>query len=199
MKPVILPIPSLNGSRLVLSPLKENEIAILGKSLMSEKTWMCARRGVTDENAFHRYMSKLLVRQNAGDAVTLVARLKDSGEIAATSTFWNPAADLAKIEIGFTWVADKFMRTFVNTEKKLIMLEHAFERLKVKRVEFSVDPTNEKSNAAMIRIGAKLEGTLRKWRFLSDEDSGNRNIYSIIDDEWPEVRSLLKSHLARAK
>jgi len=171
----------------------------MGKSLLSPSTWMSAHRGVTDEKAFHHYMGTLLSRQNAGDAVTLVARLKESGEIAATSTFWNPAQNLAKIEIGFTWVADKWMRTFVNTEKKFLMLEHAFERLKVKRVEFSVDPTNEKSNQSMKRIGATLEGTLRKWRFLSDTDSGNRNLYSIIDDEWPGVSALLKSHLNRTK
>jgi N-acetyltransferase len=74
-----------------------------------------------------------------------------------------------------------------------LMLDYAFEKMKVNRVEFSVHPTNEKSNSSMRRLGAKLEGTLRKWRFLPGliPDDGNRNLYSIIDDEWPGIREQL--------
>jgi RimJ/RimL family protein N-acetyltransferase len=197
MNSPILASEFLSGSRLVLKPIHESDIAELGRTLLSPNTWMSARRGVTDEKAFQHYISKLITKQTAGEAITLVARLKENQEIAAMSTFWNPTLHLTAIEIGFTWVADKWMRTFVNTEMKFLMLEHAFETLRVKRVHFSVDPTNEKSNQAMARLGAKLEGTLRKWRFLSDQDSGDRNVYSIIDDEWPGVRSLLKSKLTK--
>ncbi len=116
---------------------------------------------------------------------------KFNGQFVASSVYQYPNENFRRVEIGFTWVADKWQKTFVNSELKLLMLDYAFNVMKVNRVEFSVHPTNEKSNRAMKRLGATLEGTLRKWRYIENLDDGNRNIYSIIDDEWPRLRSQL--------
>ncbi len=185
----------LEGPHIEMKPLSPLDSDELFETLMSQTTWMVAERGITDKNTFNSYLEGFFARQNKGEGLTLVAREKLSGQITSMSTFWNPSTNLTKIEIGFTWVADRWMRTFVNTEQKYLMLKFAFESLKVKRVEFSVDPRNERSNAAMKRLGAHLEGTLRKWRFLSENDKGDRNIFSIIDDEWPSVRSRLEWRL----
>lgn len=147
----------------------------------------------------------MIAKREKNEAMTLVARLRDTQEIVAMSTYQFPSPGFLKIEIGFTWIADSWHRTFVNTEMKSLMLQYAFETMGAKRVEFSVHPKNLKSNNAMIRIGATLEGTLRKWRFLAGRgegrgavgDDGNRNMYSIIDDEWPEVSRNIQSKLAR--
>jgi RimJ/RimL family protein N-acetyltransferase len=187
----------LAGPNLTLMPLAPLDSQPLYTTLMSETTWMVSERGIKDQPVFEKYIKAFLDRQEKQEGVTLVARVTRTSEIKAISTFWNFATNGSKIEIGFTWVADKWMRTFVNTEMKFLMLTYAFETLKVKRVEFSVDPTNEKSNKAMLRIGAKCEGTLRKWRFLSENDKGDRNIYSIIDDEWPEIKARLNKSRTR--
>lgn len=133
----------------------------------------------------------MLDRQAKSESLTIVAIHNETSEMLATSTYQYPSQGFKRVEIGFTWIADQWQRTFVNSELKYLMLEHAFEDMRVVRVEFSVHPNNQKSNAAMKRLGATLEGTLRKWRFLSGADDGNRNIYSIIDDEWPDIKARL--------
>ncbi len=111
------------------------------------------------------------------------------------SSYLSPTVNFTGIEIGFTWIAKNFQRTFVNSEMKFLMLQYAFETMNVKRVQFSTDPVNEKSNQAILRLRAKFEGTLRKWRFNSSEDQGDRNIYSILDHEWNKVRLELQKKL----
>ncbi len=185
-----LQVTSLEGRNLSLKPLTEADLAPMAKALISDTTWFAKTRGLTTVPLFSDYFRPMIERRANGEAMTLVVRLH-TGEIVAMSTFQYPSAGFAKIEIGFTWIADSWQRTFVNTEMKYLMLKHAFETMGVKRVEFCVHPDNPKSNAAMIRIGATLEGTLRKFRFLTGSygigDNGNRNLYSIIDDEWPSV------------
>jgi RimJ/RimL family protein N-acetyltransferase len=136
-------------------------------------------------------------RQSRGETLALAAEHK--GKFVGMSVFQFPSEGFRRIEIGFSWVADDWQRTFVNSEMKFLMLNYAFETMKVARVEFSVHPVNAKSNAAMVRLGATLEGTLRKWRFLPGliPDDGNRNIYSIIDEEWPAIKQRLQSSLSR--
>jgi RimJ/RimL family protein N-acetyltransferase len=191
----LLNLEKLVGPNITLTPLTVKDLEPLFKALMSNTTWMVAERGIKDEKAFEKYIKSFLERQEKGEGLTLVARTNKSCEITSMSTFWNFSPTRTKIEIGFTWVADKWMGTFVNTEQKFLMLNYAFEKLNVRRVEFSVDPKNEKSNKAMKRIGASFEGTLRKWRFLSENDKGDRNIYSVIDDEWAEIKVRLENNL----
>ncbi len=193
-------VTSLEGRNLSLRPLTEADLAPLAKALISETTWFAKTRGLTTVPVFSDYFRPMIERRSTGEAMTMVARLH-TGEIVAMSTFQYPNAGFAKIEIGFTWIADSWHRTFVNTEMKYLMLKHTFESMGAKRVEFCVHPDNPKSNAAMIRIGAKLEGTLRKFRFLTGSygasDNGNRNLYSIIDDEWPTIDRQLRNNLSR--
>ena len=206
-----LDVTSIEGRRLILAPLTESDLIFLGKTLVSDTTWFTKTRGLSTPEKFADYFRPMIERRKTGEAMTLVVRLAQDippgekssggkrGETVATSTFQYPTPGFLKIEIGFTWVADNWHRTFVNTEMKYLMLKHAFEVMGAKRVEFSVHPKNPKSNAAMLRIGAKLEGTLRKWRFLPGAngvgDDGNRNMYSIIDDEWPEISARLSFHM----
>lgn len=190
---------SLAGQRIEMQPLRLEDLRPLAQALVSPTTWFSATRDMGTEEKFIDYFSGMISeRQDKGLSLTLIARDRETKEITGMSTFQNASAGFGRIEIGFTWIADKWQRTHVNSEMKLLMLTHAFEEMKAARVEFSVHPTNEKSNRAMQRLGAKLEGTLRKWRFIAGADDGDRNIYGIIDDEWPEVRSRLSALLKRS-
>ncbi|MES2526824.1 MAG: GNAT family protein [Bdellovibrionota bacterium] len=186
---------NLKGPRLTLKRAQTGDLLRLGNSLVSPSTWFSVTRKIDSVESFKTYFDKILERQNRGEALVLIAEYQD--EITAMSVFQYPSENFSKVEIGFTWIADKWQRTFVNSEMKLLMLDYAFGTMKVNRVEFSVHPDNQKSNQAMVRLGATLEGTLRKWRFLPGVDDGNRNMYSIIDNEWPIIRQKLNLSLSR--
>ncbi len=163
---------------------------------MSPSTWFTKTWGIDSSEAFVTYCTnRFLKQQSTGECLTLVIQNKPDGQLVATSTYHHADPDFTKVEIGFTWIGDQWQRSFVNTEMKFLMLEYAFEVMKVKRVEFVVHPNNEKSNVAMKRIGAVFEGTLRKWRFRPGSDDGDRSIYSVIDDEWPSKKIALKKLL----
>jgi N-acetyltransferase len=99
-------------------------------------------------------------------------------------------------EIGYTWLAASAVRTAANTEAKLLMLRHAFEEWRVHRVSFHTDMRNERSRAALARLGAVFEGTLRAHRLSSDLIPRDSARFSIVAAEWPQVRARLEQRLA---
>lgn len=187
---------SIEGPRLILRPLKSSDLRDTAQALVSPTTWFSMTRNIQTISDFENYFRPILQKQEAGESLSLLARLKSTSKIVGMSTFQYPSVQFTKVEIGFTWLSDSWQRTFVNSEMKYLMLAHAFEVMKTLRVEFSIHPKNTKSNEAIKRIGAQFEGTLRKWRYLPGSDDGNRNIYSIIDDEWPAVKSQLVKKLS---
>jgi RimJ/RimL family protein N-acetyltransferase len=104
------------------------------------------------------------------------------------------------VEIGGTWLAASTQRTGINTNAKLLLFEHAFTTLGVGRVDLKTDARNERSRAAIARIGATFEGVLRHWQpsMVPGEEGRLRDsaIFSILDTEWPDVRERLQSMLA---
>jgi RimJ/RimL family protein N-acetyltransferase len=105
------------------------------------------------------------------------------------------------LEVGWTWLSPSVWRTGVNVETKLLMLEHAFEALGCVRVELKTDARNERSRRAMAAIPAQFEGIMRKHMIVPDVGQRDSAYFSIVDDEWPEVRANLEHRLAaeRAK
>jgi RimJ/RimL family protein N-acetyltransferase len=121
---------------------------------------------------------------------------KASGRIAGSTRFRNIELPHRRVEIGFTFLARSFQRTHVNTEAKLLMLRHAFEVWGVNRVELLTDFLNDKSRAAIARIGAKQEGILRSHMVMRDGRIRDSVIFGITAGEWPEVRASLAQKLA---
>jgi RimJ/RimL family protein N-acetyltransferase len=100
------------------------------------------------------------------------------------------------VEIGWTWVGRPFQRTYVNTEAKYLMLRHAFETLGCTRVELKTNVLNERSRNAMKRIGCVEEGVLRKNTVNDDGVWRDTIYYSVLDDEWPGVKTRLETMLS---
>ncbi|HXI24842.1 MAG TPA: GNAT family protein [Pyrinomonadaceae bacterium] len=123
------------------------------------------------------------------------ASAPSAGEIVGTTRFYEIFANDRKAAIGYTWLAKSAQRTPVNTEAKLLLLTHAFETWKLVRVELITDVRNEQSRAAILRLGAKQEGILRKHLILPSGRVRDSVIFSITDDEWPEVKSRLQAKL----
>ncbi len=100
-----------------------------------------------------------------------------------------------RLEIGVTWLGASFQRSHINTEAKLLQLWYAFEKLRCRRVELKADVENTKSRAAIARLGAKEEGVFRKHMLYADGRNRDNVYFSIIDDDWPIVRTLLEQKL----
>jgi RimJ/RimL family protein N-acetyltransferase len=134
----------------------------------------------------------------SGQGVTFVTvDLAADRPVGATS-FLNMDRLNRKLEIGGTWIAPEWQRTPCNTEAKYLQLRHAFEDLAAVRVEFKTDSLNERSRAALLRIGAREEGTMRNHMIVLPGGRRRHSVYfSVIAEEWPEVRVHLESLLAR--
>jgi RimJ/RimL family protein N-acetyltransferase len=146
------------------------------------------------------YVEWLLGQAERDEAVPFAQRLTGSGRVAGCTRFmdlrrWRGRREPDEVEIGGTWLAADVQRTAANTEAKLLLLTHAFDVWHVDRVALATDERNDRSRAAIVRLGATFEGILRKHRpsKTPGEIGSARNtaLYSITADEWPAVRAAL--------
>lgn len=119
-----------------------------------------------------------------------------SGRAIGITTYRDIDARHRTLEIGGTWLGRPWWRTAINTEAKLLCLGHAFEALGANRVAIKTDIRNERSQAAIARLGAVREGVLRHQYVRRDGSLRDTVLYSIVPDEWPQVRSTLRERLA---
>ncbi len=123
---------------------------------------------------------------------------RETGRVVGSTRFWKIDRANRKLEIGHTWLGASMQRSGANTECKYLLLVHAFEVLGCVHVQFTTDVLNEKSRAAILRIGATQEGTVRHERIMPDGRKRDSVRFSIIDDEWPATRQRLERLLAKA-
>lgn len=146
---------------------------------------------------FRKFNRQVLEEQERGASVPFATFERKSKQIAGTTRFMNMDLPNRKVEIGSTWIAPRWQRTAVNTESKYLMLRHAFENWKCLRVELKTDALNQRSRQAILRLGAKEEGTLRKHMLTADSRQRDSVYFSILDTEWPEVKDRLEQKLNR--
>lgn len=142
------------------------------------------------------WVRQLLALRNADHGVSFVVRTLD-GRLVGSTSYLNVDGPNRRLEIGHTWYVADVRRTGVNAETKLLMLGHAFDELGCIAVELRTHFFNFASRAAIERLGAKLDGVLRSHQLLSDGSRRDTVVYSILDIEWPAVRSNLKFRLDR--
>lgn len=143
------------------------------------------------------YIESALEVQGEGTSQPFVTIERSSGRVVGSTRFGNYDAANRRIEIGWTWLARQWQRTTINTEAKYLMLTHAFEKLHCVRVELKTDVLNAPSRKAMLRIGAKEEGVLRKHTLMWTGRYRDSIYYSVLDEEWPQVKGRLEKLLAR--
>jgi len=137
-------------------------------------------------------IEELLAAEAAGSDLPLVTVERASGTVVGSTRFMNIDAANRRVEIGGTWIAPAWQRTALNTEAKYLMLRHAFETWQCVRVEFKTDALNTQSRKAILRIGAKEEGTLRRHLLTWSGRYRDTVYFSILDDEWPAVKANLE-------
>ena len=130
------------------------------------------------------------------DTVGFAMVLVETGEAVGSTTYMDIRPPHRGLEIGMTWIAEPYRGTFVNPEVKFLMLQHAFESIGCVRVQLKCDARNTRSQAAILKLGAKFEGRLRKHFVLPDGFIRDTMMYSITAEEWPELRERLSVRIA---
>ena len=141
-----------------------------------------------------RYVAEGLEQAGRGTALPF-AIVDPLGPVVGCTRYMNIAAEHRRLEIGSTFVGAPWQRSAINTAAKLLLLEHGFERLGCIRIELKADSRNMKSRNAILRIGATEEGTFRRHVICSDGHQRDTVYFSILADEWPDIKTRLQARL----
>ena len=191
----VLPI-VLDGEQVRLEPLTKVHAEALIAAAADGDLWNSNVTIIPSRDTIADYIQAALDGQAQGRELPFVIINKSSNQVVGTTRFYEIRPNDRAVAIGYTWLAKSAQRTAVNTESKLLLLTHAFEHWRCNRVELITDVLNEQSRAAILRLGAKQEGVLRKHLILPSGRLRDSVIFSIIDEEWPEVKARLNSKLA---
>jgi RimJ/RimL family protein N-acetyltransferase len=193
---VIEPI-TLVGSTIRLEPLSLDHLDGLAAVGLDPDLWRWIGFPVRTRDDLRRYLEDALRDREAGRAMPFATVLLEGERPIGSTRYGNVDLFNRRVEIGWTWIAKPWQRSAVNTEAKLLLLEHAFGRLGCNRVEFKTDSLNEQSRGALLGIGAKEEGILRNHMVTESGRLRHSVYYSVIREEWPAVRDGLRARLAR--
>ncbi|HEX9128805.1 MAG TPA: GNAT family protein [Gemmatimonadaceae bacterium] len=192
LEPVVL-----EGSFVRLEPMTLEHHAQLTEVGLDPEIWRLTIVMIRTAEEMRSYIDSALALQREGTSLPFVTIERSSGRVVGSTRFGNYDAANRRIEIGWTWLARPWQRTVINTEAKYLMLTYAFEKLHCVRVELKTDVLNAPSRKAMLRIGAKEEGILRKHTLMWTGRYRDSIYYSILDEEWSEVKGHLEKMLAR--
>lgn len=187
---------TLQGERISLRPLQYSDANALVQAAADGELWNLTVTIVPSATTVDAYLKKALDGRDAGTVLPFAIVLNETGEVMGSTRFWKVDPLNRKLEIGSSWISSRWQKTFVNTEAKYLMLRHAFEVMGCVRVQFTTDENNQKSRNAILRLGAQQEGIVRHERIMPDGRKRNSVRFSIIDDEWPQVRENLVRKLA---
>ncbi len=192
IEPVIL-----EGQHIRLAPLALSHQTRLCEIGLDERLWQLTTIRIQTVEEMREYLQTALEAQAEGTALPFVMIDKATQEIIGTTRYHNINQRHRRLEIGFTWIAPAWQRTFANTEAKYLMLKQAFENYRCVRVEFKADSGNRPSCRALLRLGAKQEGVLRNYAVSTHRGVRDLILFSIVDSEWPAVKARLEENLER--
>ena len=192
---IVVPV-TLEGLHVRLEPLKKAHLAGLAEVGLDEELWRWIPTAVRTREEMVAYIETALDEQQRGVSLPFAIVEKVTGRAIGSTRYGNIDRTHHRVEIGWTWVAREWQRTAMNTEAKYLLLKHAFESLGCMRVELKTDSLNEKSRAAILRIGAKEEGIFRNHMITASGRIRHSVYFSIIDSEWPEVKARLEARLS---
>ncbi len=188
---------TLEGSKIRLVPLSVDHLKDLAHHLLYPNAWHSLYWNIKNKSDLEQNIQKSIKIQKEGNGNNFAMILKSTQQAVGKSHFMNIVRSHQTLEIGGTWIGKAWQKTFINTEAKKLMLGYTFEKLKCHRVEFRVDAQNFNSQKAVLRIGAKFEGDLRNAILLPDGRKRDYKLYSIIDSDWPNIKSELSIRISK--
>lgn len=191
---IIAPV-TLEGRHVRLEPLSQAHHADLSAVGLAEELWRWIPTPVRTPEEMSTYITTALDEQARGASLPFALVEKARNRAIGSTRYGNIDRTHHRLEIGWTWLAPAWQRTAVNTEAKYLLLRHAFETLGCIRVELKTDSLNERSRAAILRIGAREEGTFRNHMITASGRIRHTVYFSILDSEWTAVKSRLQTML----
>lgn len=188
--PVILESP-----RVRLEPLSPEHLPGLAEAIRDGELWTLNVTSVPHPDQLEGFLQDAHQAHAEGRELAFATIDRESGRIAGSTRYRNIDSRHRRVEIGFTFIGRSWQRSHVNSEAKLLMLEHAFEHWQVNRVELLTDLLNLASRNAIARLGAREEGLLRSHMVMRDGRIRDSLIFSLIASEWPAARTALQNRL----
>ena len=185
----------LEGAHVRLEPLAKTHLAGLVEVGLDEELWRWIPTPVRTQEEMAAYIETALNEQKRGEALPFAIVEKSTSRAIGSTRYGSIDRAHHRVEIGWTWVARDWQRTAMNTEAKYLLLKHAFETLGCIRVELKTDSLNERSRAAILRLGAREEGIFRNHMITASGRIRHTVYFSIIDSEWPAVKARLEAKL----
>jgi N-acetyltransferase len=187
----------LEGYGLRLEPLNADHREGLAAAATDGRLWELRFTSVPEADLVHVYIEEAIAGQQAGVMMPWAVRELTTGSVVGSTRFHDIVTEVDRVEIGYTWYARRWQRTNVNTGCKLLLFRHAFDTLGCRVVGLRTDILNLVSQRAIEALGARKDGVLRHHTRRRDGTVRDTVFYSVLADEWPEVRRRLEQRLAR--
>ncbi|MGH8506836.1 MAG: GNAT family N-acetyltransferase [Stenotrophobium sp.] len=188
---------TLEGTYVVLEPLAAEHHEALSVAGADEAIFRWYPVSYSGAAQMREFITHGVAEQRAGRALPFAVRTRHDGCVVGSTRFAAIERTHRRAEIGWTWYAPAVQRTPVNTECKYLLLRHAFETLGLNRVEFKTDSLNDKSRAALLRIGATQEGIFRNHMVMQGGRIRHSVYFAVVREEWPQMRENLERRLAQ--
>lgn len=192
---VLKPV-TLEGRWVRLEPLAREHLPGLLAVGLAPELWALTVDRPRTPSDLTAYVDRALAEAGQGLALPFATVWRATGTVIGSTRFGNLAPEHRRAEIGWTWLGRDWQRTAANTEAKLLMLEQAFERWSLRRVEFKTSTLNQQSRNALLRLGAVEEGIFRQHMLNADGSNRDSVYFSLLDREWPAVKARLTARLA---
>jgi N-acetyltransferase len=190
---------TLTGAHASVEPLGTEHEQALERAAADGELWRLWYTSIAPPGKMGQYIATALDMRERLGAMPFVVRENASGEIVGCTRYFNVDGTNRRLEIGHTWYSKRAQRTAINTECKLMLLTHAFEKLACIAVEFRTHWFNHASREAIARLGAKQDGVLRNHQLMPDGSRRDTVVFSIIDGEWLAAKQHLMFQIERSR
>jgi RimJ/RimL family protein N-acetyltransferase len=189
----------LADDRVLLEPLESRHADVLRAAAADGELWKLRITSVPEPGDTDGYIERALQGRAEGHRLAFAVVDLASGQVVGSTSFHDIVPAIDRLEIGYTWYAQRVQRTHVNTTAKLLLLTHAFERLGAQLVGWRTDNYNFASQRAIERLGARRDGVLRHHAPRRDGTVRDTVMYSLTAGEWPEVKAHLRWQLDKPR
>jgi RimJ/RimL family protein N-acetyltransferase len=189
----------LKGKRVELIPMEISHAEQLFEAGNYADIWTYMSVKIREKEDMEKVVLSALAAKEQGTEFPFVVVDLETNRVIGSTRLLNISKQNKNAEIGWTWYTPSVWRTRVNTECKYLLLQYCFEALDMIRVQFKTDGRNERSQKAILRLGAVQEGILRKDRIVADGYIRDSVVFSILKEEWPSVKQRLEGFLEKNK
>lgn len=188
-------IPTLENDRVKLSPLDITNYKLLEAIAFEKDLIYYSPSNISTPEHLKKYVERVIEENKKGIALPFIIYDKQYKAHAGSTRFGLIDKKNKVLHIGWTWIGSKFQGTGLNNNMKFLMLQYAFKTLEFEKVEFRIDERNIKSRKAVEKIGATIEGILRKDTIMKDGYRRNTCCYGILKEEWPQIKETIFKYI----